>query len=195
MIALQIVPVHMGVNLRRRNVGVTEKGLNRAKIRTSFKQMGCETVAQGVHLRLHPCLLADFLETLPHALAGKAPAKVIEEYKAAASLGIVEPRPTLGKIPGHPVLRFFPQRDHALLIPLSGDTDQGLTEMDPLGSQSHRLGNPQTAGINQFEQTAIPKAQFGGIIDLLQDKLHFFHRKHPGKPLGQLGISRPAAGL
>ena len=65
---LQFLLNHVGINLGRRNVRVTQHLLNRPKVRAVFQQMGRKGVAQGVgcdflfYLRLFLIVLELFLE-------------------------------------------------------------------------------------------------------------------------------------
>ena len=45
---LQPIACNVGIYLSRRDVGVTEQGLNASKIGAAFDQMGCERMAQDV---------------------------------------------------------------------------------------------------------------------------------------------------
>ena len=45
---LQPRAIDMGINLRRRDIGVAEHGLHRAQVGAAFEQMGRERMAQGV---------------------------------------------------------------------------------------------------------------------------------------------------
>ena len=49
---LQSRAVHMGVDLRGRDIGMAQHRLHRAQIRSAFEQMGGEGMAQSV--RRHP---------------------------------------------------------------------------------------------------------------------------------------------
>jgi hypothetical protein len=58
---------HMGVNLSRRDVGVTQQGLDASEVRAAFDKMGCESMPDDVWrqpFRIDPCINRKLLHEL-----------------------------------------------------------------------------------------------------------------------------------
>jgi hypothetical protein len=79
---------HMGIDLRRGNIGVAEQFLHDAQIRTVLQKMACEGMAE--HMRANP-RGADSrsggagLEIAGESLAGEMPARAIGRKQPIAS--------------------------------------------------------------------------------------------------------------
>ena len=70
---LQIGPIHMGIDLCRRDIRVAQHGLHRAEIRAALEQMRGKRVAQRVrgHPLLNPSGQSVAMNQLPERLTGQ----------------------------------------------------------------------------------------------------------------------------
>src|SRR5512143_2929769 len=89
----EVLPVHVGVNLCRRDVGVAEHLLHRAEVRPALEKVGGERVAQCVgRYGLGNSRLLDVpTQDLPGAHARQRLATGVEEQHAFAA-PLLEPR-------------------------------------------------------------------------------------------------------
>src|SRR5215510_2560567 len=85
---LEPCAIHMGVNLRRRDIRMTQHRLHRAQIGTSFEKMGGKRMAQG--MRRYPLLDAGgqrvTANELPESLPRQRPARAVDKHKTAGSI-------------------------------------------------------------------------------------------------------------
>ena len=69
----QPVPAHMGVNLSRGYLAVTEHGLDRSEVCSPLQQMGGKRMSEnmGAYMFFKTCFLSIPFQNLPEALSGK----------------------------------------------------------------------------------------------------------------------------
>lgn len=115
----------VGVDLRRRDVRVTEHELHGAEICSMLEQVSRERVAQGVGSNVFGDTSFSRIrsDTFPEGLACQPPARAPWKEERGISLGD-QGRPTAGKILSDPRESRRPHGDHPLLPPLSQATNE-----------------------------------------------------------------------
>ena len=127
MEGLQPGPGHVGVNLSRRQIRVTQKQLYHAQIGAVVQQVGRKGVTQGVRRKgpLHANLLPIALDAVPKGLPGHGPTLLARKKHGALRQGWPLSAPLLHPAPDPP-MGLFPEGDKALLLPLPQDPKRPL---------------------------------------------------------------------
>src|ERR1700722_20141311 len=160
----------MSVNLRGRDVAVTEHLLNGAQVGATLKQMRREAVPQ--RMRADPCesriVGSPSFESLEKTLPGHRAAEPCDEYGGdaarnflLAALAVV--RRIENFVAGIEVglqraNRSTAHWDHPLLAALAENDHRAGREIHLIQLQTHQLGDTQTASVSHFEHRAIAEA-------------------------------------
>ena len=79
---LQIVPIHMGIDLGGRDISMAQELLDRSQIGPAFKKMGGEAMAKGVgrHGSVYSPSGSIFLNHVPDGGSRERLAAVVQKY-------------------------------------------------------------------------------------------------------------------
>lgn len=116
----QALLMDVSVDLSRRNVRVSEHGLNRAQIRTVLEQMRGEAVPKKMRMEVSDtdrCAMG--LEVFPETLAAEPTTVSVDENDLVPTID--EVRAYLSQVALDPLFRRLSQRNHPLTPPLPQD--------------------------------------------------------------------------
>ena len=121
-IFIDSVMIQMGVNLRRRDIGVAEHFLNAPQIGPVFHKMGRKRVAQGVrrYIRLNVRFLGIMFNQFPETLSAHRKPGTVGEQNVRLFI-LQHGLPDAVEVPLQRILRRAPKRDNPLF---SGMADQ-----------------------------------------------------------------------
>src|SRR5687768_10244530 len=141
----QILPVDMGVELRRRNVGVAEHLLDGAQVGASLEKVRRERVPQSVRgdVLRDPGPLDVLSKDLPRAHPREGLAAGVQQ-ELALPMTTLEPRPKLAKVHGHCTNGAASHGDEALLAALPEDADDPFLEENVANAQLDPLGDSES---------------------------------------------------
>ena len=184
MDALEAVAVHVGVNLRCGNVGMTQHLLNHAEVGAIFQEVRGKTVAQ--HVRAD--MLGDAgafgaaVHEFPQGHAAQLPAAVAQEHRARR-VGPYQLRTHPVQIQFQPFQRLAADRDDAFLVALANHTQEAGLEVNVLQLQPGQFGCAQPAGIHDLEDRLVAHRTRVVTCRQLKQLIHVHHRERLGQRL------------
>ncbi len=179
----------MRIHLGGRDAGVPQHVLHRAQVAARLQQVGGEGVAQrvGVHLAGQPELGPPLLESQLHRAGTER--RAVARHKQRPSPGtdqcLAFNQPRLERR-----LCETSDRHDARLRALAGDAHRGVLEIDVVGRERDKLGEPQPRGIEQLEHRPVAHRERIAHADLHQPS-RLVRRQRMRQPLR--GLGRPDA--
>ena len=189
--------VDVGVELRRRDVGMPEQLLHGTQVGSALKEVRGVAVSQGVGVepldaRHAPVALHDRMDRLPR----EAPAAHVEEdrLRGAAPHELAASLPEIGRERrgGRPH-----DGHHALLSPLAVNPEERLVQDDGAQVEPTELARAQAAAIEGLEDGAVtqPRGRLGeGLIEQASGGLHRDHVRQARRLRGQRKVGRGKGG-
>ena len=147
---------YVRVQLRRRQIGMSEHFLNRTEVGASLEEVGCEGVPQqvGVHaLRVEPGLLGEAAEDQERARPGQRAAAGVQEHLRAVAP--VEEGAALCQVAAERLDRRAPDGDDALLVALPDDPDEPPLEVDPGLVEADRFGDTEAGAVQKLDERLV----------------------------------------
>src|SRR6266446_10587236 len=161
---LEPLAEHMGIDLRRRDIGVAEHLLDAAQIGAVVEEMAGEGVAQHVR-RDAPGIDAgedgEVLEELAAAPPREMALRTARWKEEARGLALGEELAAPRRIGGEREARRLAERDETLLAALALDGQETVLAQ-PRQRQRDELGDAQPGGIEQLDEADQPRA-FGAV--------------------------------
>ncbi len=170
MNALQPIERQVCVDLRGRDIGVAEDGLNSSEVGAVFDHVRGATVSQHVRTGVPARALRRPLHDLPHPLPREA-------FGSPGDKDLCSVLPTgqqgspIMKIGRKHLLRRTPERDHPILISLTAHDRISKVELQILHLYVYDLGHAQPTGIHHFEHGAIARRHRQGQLFLCNGPL------------------------
>ncbi|MEY2721761.1 MAG: hypothetical protein RL597_1206 [Pseudomonadota bacterium] len=158
--ALHALAGDVGIDLSRRQIGVTQEHLHHAQISAVIEQMRGEGVTQGMRRQrfVDPSRLCVSLDEIPKGLArhrltaaSRKPvvrATPAENFFSRATFETPQPVDSLGT-----------ERNETLAITLTHHSNHTLIEIHLSDTQTHEFGNTQPRGVEQLEHGSITEAE------------------------------------
>jgi hypothetical protein len=170
----------VGVDLRRRDVGVAEHLLQRPQVAAAGEQVRGERVAQRVraHAVVQPDGAGVALDDLVEPLAGKARAAAVDEDPRLVAQPD-ERRPPAFEVGARGGDCLAADRHEALLRSLPACPQDAGAQVEVAQLEPRGLGGAQAAGVHQLEQRPVPQRR----------------RPRPARGAEQLGDLVPAEDL
>src|SRR5277367_4081778 len=145
---------HVGINLRRRNVRVTQHQLHRPQIRPALQQMRGKAMSQHVWRQRHAQTRAPSVrrQNLPHTDPAERHATSIHKQRRARSTLLQQLWPSIAKVLLHRSQRFLSRRNNAFLIPLAdaanaADLRVEIGDSKPVNSETRKPLEYNTSSI------------------------------------------------
>jgi hypothetical protein len=133
--------VKVGVDLRRRDVGVSEKLLDTAKIVARFEKMSREGVAQQVRIDagVDALTLRPVIHTSLHRACTQSSAAITDKQGHFIGVGetCARPEPLLQRGPCHAA-----DRQNSFFVAFAGDPYGGIGQVELAEIQPGQLGQP-----------------------------------------------------
>src|SRR5688572_22176288 len=170
----QVLPIDVGVDLRRRDVSMSKHLLYRAQIRAALEQMRRERMSErvGRYVFLQTRLFHVLAEHLPRAHAGeRRTARVEKEHALPPST--LETRSQLPHIDRHRPDGTPPDRHEALLAPLPEDTEEGVLEQEVAYPERDPLRDAQTRAVRHLQHGSVTECQWLIERDGIEQPLYF----------------------
>ena len=158
--AAQPAGVHVAVDLRRRERGVSEQLLDRAQVGTALEQVRREGVAEAVRMRQ---------DSADRARVEPAAARREEERVLRTAC---ELRPGLAEIAPEHVRGLLAERHDALLAALAAHAHELLVEVHVAEIEADGLGAAQPAGVRQLDERPVAQRQRPGPREPVEQLLH-----------------------
>src|SRR5215213_337036 len=143
------------VDLRRRNIAVSQQCLNRAGVGAVLQEVCREAVTQRVWRNVfNPCLFGVTLDHGPRELPRKRLTAIQKNiWRRRLSIARLYCRVLL-----QPMNRAFAERHATFFVPFAVTHDKPGKQVNVLMLQRHQLRNSQAGGIHYFENGAIAYA-------------------------------------
>src|ERR1041384_6180852 len=180
--AAQVVPIHMGIDLGGREIGVSEHLLQRAEIGATFQQMGGEGVPEGVgrHPPRDPGAPRNPLDDTPRSHPRQGSAARVEQH-ASPALPPAEGGTRGVEIDRERADAFPPERAHPLLAALPEAPHQPLRQEQVVEREGAELGHPEARAVAQLEEGAVAPGERLIRPGRRQEGLPLRHGEHLGK--------------
>ena len=163
--------IDMGINLRSRYIGVSQKLLQNAQIHSRFQAMRCERMPESVRSHVFIQVGCKILDDFPRAHTRHFFSSRIQYDRIG--FGLESQARTV-----HPsfdvVFGLRTQRNETLLISFSYWRNPFVVKIDVLRAQRKRFGNAQAFGIKQFDKSGIPFRIFRFRLNPFKNAVHFF---------------------
>src|SRR5215213_7170665 len=148
----QVQVSYMRVDLRRRDIAVSEQGLNRARVRAVLYEVRRKAVTQCVRRDVfNSCRFGVTLDDGPCELARER-LTTIQKHIWRRRLSITRP---YRRILLQPMYRALAERHATLFVSFAVTNDESGKQVYVVMLQRHQLRNSQSAGIHYFENGAI----------------------------------------
>src|SRR6266536_4345532 len=147
---------HVRVQLRSRQIGVSEHLLHAAEVGSAFQQVGGERVPEQVGmdpLGLEPGRGREPSEDEERAGARQRPTLGVQEQ--LGPVAAVQIWPPAREVALKRVYCLPPDRDDSLLVSLSDAADEPLREVDAGLVEPDGLADAQTGAVEQLDQRAV----------------------------------------
>src|SRR5205809_214631 len=166
----QTLAGHVSVNLRRRNIRMSQHHLQGAKVGPVLQQMGGKGMPDTMRRELSPNarLLSVSADDLPERLTGHARTSSGDE-QVTAGLFLQQHWPAVFQILPHMVRRFLPYRHDAFLAPLSHARKGPKGKVQLLNLEPDQFTHSKSRSIKNLQHRAIPAAQRFGAVGLLKE--------------------------
>src|SRR6185437_7608561 len=152
----QALPCHMRVDLRGREITVSEQHLYDTQIGTMVQQVRGKCMSQCMRREFlsDPGLAGVALDDVPEGLARHPIAAACREQIVGLAL---EQNLATRALPEvlQPAHGFLAQRNQSLAITLAEDTNHALSRIHLAVAEVHQLRNTQPGGIQYFQHGAI----------------------------------------
>src|SRR6476661_8380875 len=190
----QILPIHVGVDLRGGDVHMPKHLLDRAEIGPPFQEVGGEGMSQrvGAHVPRDAGPLHMAAQDLPRPHTRERAAPRVEEEDPLA-LALLEPRPQLAEVDGHGADGGPPDGDESFLAALAEHAHQSVLEQYVANSERDPLGYAEAGAIRQLQQSPIAKHQRVVECRGCEQPLHLVHGEHFGEGAPALRRLEPLA--
>src|SRR5882672_7528396 len=191
MLRMQFLHAFAGdvrVDLRGREVGMTEQHLHDSKVRTVIEQVRREGMTERVRreILVDPGLARVAFDDVPEGLAGHLVAAARREKKIGLAL-----EQDFGAWPGYKLLQpaygFLTERNEPLAIALADDAQHALIEIDLVVAQVHELGDPEPGRVQHFEHRAIAVTERIGHERRVEERFNLALRERLRQRSADLG--------
>jgi len=170
---------------------VTEHQLNGAEIGTAFEKMRGKTVAEHVRRKGHtkPSPTSVGGKNFPDTDAAETAAASIEEKNRRVRLLALgqKLRAGIAKIAIDERDGFFAYGNDAFLVSLADTADATGGTIQIQDTKIGEFGDPQSAGIENFEHGAVAQADGSFLVGLSEELFNFFETKIAGKRAANFG--------
>lgn len=174
---------HVGVALRRSEVGVAEHLLHGAQVGATLEQVGREGVAEemGVDaLRLETRLRGELAQDEEGARAGERPSTCVqEELRPVAT---IEVGASHREVATDGLGRRAPERNDALLAALADDPNDPLVEVDGALLETDRLGDAEARPVQELDERAVASSARRRPVRRRDQALDLGRRERAWKP-------------
>jgi hypothetical protein len=160
---------YVGIELCRREIGMSEHFLNGTEIGAALEQMSRKRVAQqvGVHAaRIEACLLGELAQDEERAGTREWPAAGIEKQLRAVTG--VEERTSARQVAAQRLGGVPADRHRPLLAALADHSNEAIIEVDAGLLEPHRLRHPQACAVEQLGECLVAersRLRAGGRVD------------------------------
>ena len=165
----------MGIDLRRRDVGMAEHRLHAAQIGAVIEEMAGEGMPQHMRRqprRIEPGLQRQRLEELAAAAPRQMPLAPVRGKEEGRGLALGEEMAAHREILGERGARRLAQRHEPLLVALAADDEEARIAPCRGERQSHELRDAQARAVEQFGHGAEPLALGPGPLPRLRRGAH-----------------------
>src|SRR5687768_14067908 len=192
--APQVLAIHMGVDLRGGDVGVTEHLLNGAQVGAPFEQMGGEGVPERMwrDVLLDPGLVHVLAQDLPGAHATQRLAAGVQQQHPLP-LPLLQPRPQLAHVDGRGADRGPADGHEALLASLAEDAEESLVEKQISHAERDPLGDAESRAVGQLEHRAVAEGERLVERRRRDEARHLVRREDVGQRAPPAGALEPLA--
>jgi hypothetical protein len=184
----QVVLGDVRVDLGRSEVGVTQHGLDRAKIRAAAEKMGRERMPQLVWRGqgYDPCRHRVAPDHSPEALARETPGPTRgDEERSIVRAGVL--RAHVSQVPCGMLERDFSYRHEALLSTLSARRDDSALQIEVGETQRAKFAHAQTGRVHDVEHRRMKDSAVRRDVRSREEALDLFERQDPRQFSSDLG--------
>jgi hypothetical protein len=159
MDCFQALLINVRVNLRRRNIRVSEHLLDDAQIGSIPKQMGGKTMPEQMRINVYPETgpARNAFDDLPNSRGGQfASARGKEDFATRAAFD--ELGSFLGQVSGERCAGLAANRHEPRFVRFAPDAQDPFVAIEIFETRAGQLGNAQTAGVEQLDHSAVAPA-------------------------------------
>src|SRR5882762_990455 len=192
----EVIPIDVGVELRRREIGVSQHFLHGTEVGATLEQVRGERVSQ----RMRCDTLGQTgpprrgFDDTPGANARQWRTTRIQEQNASGFTAI-ERGPDLSRVQRHRAQRSASDRNEPFLGALAEDARYAVLEQDVLQLERHQLGDARARGVGELEQRAIADGQRLVGVRRSQQLVYLGYRQHRRERAPPLGGFDAFAGI